>query len=122
VGCTVREPILGFEKGAFGDEDGQKVCHPELIALGRQVHRLLTRLRRGLQQITTRLLTGEIDQGIFRLFEGEQDTLFVLDEGHLGTGIGASDARQDRSQIEARPKDAGTDGERVTAALAEVRE
>ena len=61
-GFTVSETILGFQQGAFGVEDRQKVCYPELIPLARQVLCLLTRLRRGIQQVTAFLLAGKIDQ------------------------------------------------------------
>ena len=87
-GFTVRELILGGQEGAFGVEDREKICHPELIPLPRQVLGLLTRLRRGPQRITARLLAGERDQGGFRVFEGEQDALFVLGERRLGARIG----------------------------------
>lgn len=121
-GFAVCEKILRCQQRPFSVEDGQKVGHPELIPLTRQVLRLLTRLRRGPQQVTACLLAGEIDQGVFCVLEGEQDALFVERERRLGAGVGAPDARPDASQVEGRPKDAGTDRERVTAALAEVRQ
>ena len=77
-GFAVREKILRCQQSPFSVEDGQKVCHAELIPLAGQVLRLLTRLRRGVKQVTACLLTGEIDQGVFCLLEGEQDALFVL--------------------------------------------
>ena len=109
-----------MEPGAFGVEDRQKICHPGLIPLPREVLGLLTRLRRGPQRITARLLAGERDQGVFRVFEGQPDALFVLGKRRLGARIGGFDARPHASQVKGRPEDAGTDRERVTAALEEA--
>jgi hypothetical protein len=53
---AVRETILRCQPRPFRVEDGQKVGHPELIALARQILRLLTRLRRGVQPVTACLL------------------------------------------------------------------
>ena len=57
---TVCELILSGQEGAFSVEDREKICHPGLIPLPRQVLGLFTRLRRGPQRIAALLLAGEI--------------------------------------------------------------
>jgi hypothetical protein len=113
---------LGFQQGAFSIENGQKVCYPELIPLARQVLRSLTRQRRGKKQIPAFLLAGKGDERVLGLLKRQQDALLILRQSRFGARIGASDARPDTPQVKRCLEDARTDGERITATVADVQE
>ena len=109
VGFTLEALVLGGEEGALGVEDVKEIDETLFVEVVGDVECFLAGLDGGGEFDEAVLFFGVADEGVFDVFEGVEDGLFVGEEGLLLSGVLYADIGADASGVEDGPLDCGSD-------------
>ena len=95
--------VLGGEEGAFGVEYVEEIDESLFVEVVGDIESLLACFDGGGEFDEAVLFFGVADECVFDVFEGDEDGLFVVEEGLLLSGVLYADSGADASGVKHGP-------------------